>query len=91
MEFGKKVTTTDNEDGSTTIREEGYYKGLNSVVEQTRLDISITRDTVLTELIRCLDLVKTTTPDIIIRISKDKYGEPQLLQKTWETKREKIR
>jgi len=91
VEFGKKVTTTDNEDGSTTIREEGYYKGLNSVVEQTRLDISITRDTVLTELIRCLDLVKTTTPDIIIRISKDKYGEPQLLQKTWETKREKIR
>ncbi len=91
MEFGKKVVTTVNDDGSTTIREEGYYNGLNSVVEQTRVDISITRDTILTELLRCLELVKTTSPDIIIRISKDKHGEPQLLQKTWETYREKIK
>lgn len=91
MEFGKKTITTDNADGSTTIHEEGYYKGLNSVVERTRVDISITRDTILTELLRCLELVKTGTPDIVIRISKDKNGEPQLLQKTWETKRERIK
>ena len=91
MEFGKKITTTDNGDGSVTIREEGYYNGLNSVVEQTRVDITISRDTILTELIRCLDLVKTSTPDIIIRISKDKNGEPLLLQKTWEIRREKLK
>ena len=88
---GKVTTTTSNEDGSETIREEGYYNGLNSVKEETRLNIPISRSTILTELINCLDLLKTTTPELEIRIIKDKYGEPVILQKTWIIHKEKLK
>ena len=91
MQYGKKVITTINTDGSENIREEGYHNGLNSVKEETRMNITITRDTVLTELIKCLDLLKTTSNDVEIRITKDKYGEPVLLQKTWTTHKEKLK
>lgn len=90
MDFGKKVIETPTEEGLHT-REEGYFNGLNTVKETTRQDIAVNRDTILTELIRCLDLMKTTTNEITIRIAKDKYGEPELLQKTWVISREKIK
>jgi len=91
MLYGKVVTTTMNQDGSENIREEGYHNGLNSIKEETRMNVTITRDSILTELIKCLDLLKTTTNDIEIRITKDKYGEPVLLQKTWTTHKEKLK
>lgn len=91
MDFGKKVITTDNGDGTANIREEGYFDGLNTVIESTREDVSITRDTIITELMRCLELVKTPSPDVVIRIAKDRNGEPLLLQKTWEIRREKMK
>ena len=91
MDYGKKITTEIKTDGTESIREEGYHNGLNSVKEETRMNITISRDTILTELIRCLDLLKTTTSYIDIKITKDKYGEPVLLQKTWVVHKEKLK
>ena len=91
IQHGKKVTTEILPDGTEKIVEQGFYDGLNSIKEETRLNLQISRDSVLTELIRCLDLLKTDTPDILIRIIKDKYGEPVVLQKTWTTHKEKVK
>ncbi len=84
MDYGKKTTTTTNDDDTTTIREEAYFDGLKSIVESTRVDVAINRNNIITELMRCLELVKLNTPDVVIRISKDKDGEPRILQKTWD-------
>lgn len=90
INFGRKVTETPNTDGSSTIRTEGYYKGsIKSVREETRMDIDTTRNTLLKDIITCLDQLKTDTPDVTIKIIKDKYGEPFLIQKTWVVYKEK--
>ena len=90
IDFGKTITTTPQDDGSFIIREEVYYNGLNRIIEQKRVDVTVDQQSLALELMRCLDLVKTDTPEVYIRIVKNKYGQPQLLQKSWETKREKI-
>lgn len=91
IEFGQEIITETNPDGTQNIKTNGYHNGLNSVSTQTRLNIPISRNTILTELVKCLDLMKTDTPEIIIRLTKDKTGEPILLQKTWVTYKEKLK
>ena len=91
IKFGEKLIETLNDDGTITIRKEGYYEGLKSVREQTREDIQTTTNTLLTDVIKCLDVLKSETPELIITIKKDKYGSPVLIQKTWIISKEKIK
>jgi hypothetical protein len=91
MDFGKITLAEKHEDGTVHLVEQGFYNGLNTVIESRRQDISITRDTILTEIINCLDLVKHSDSEVNIRIVKDKHNEPLLLQKTWIVKRDKIK
>lgn len=77
--------------GQITIRTEGYFDGLNSVKEQIREDIQTTQNTLLTDVIKCLDVLKTDTPELCILIRKDKYGSPVIIQKTWTTKKENVK
>ena len=90
MDHGKRVTTTT--DGNTsTIITEGFFNGPNTIKEETQVNVPIDRNTILTEHIRCLDLLKQDTQEILIRIVKDKYGNPTLLQKTWTVRKEKLK
>lgn len=92
IESGQEIILTLGDDGEETIVTKGYFNGKqNSVKHQTRINVPVTRANILTELIKCLDLMRTTTPEILIRIAKDKNGEPTVLQKTWVESREKLR
>lgn len=86
IQFGRVVKEEPNEDGSTTITEEGFYKGERKSVKITiRQDIDTTRNSLLKDLITCLEELKTSTPDLTIIIKKDRYGNPFLIQKSWTT------
>ena len=91
MQYGQEIITENNADGTQNITTNGYHNGLNSVQVQTRLNVPITRNTILTELVKCLDLMKTDTPEVIIRLTKDKNNEPILLQKTWIVSKDKLK
>lgn len=92
IDSGQEIITTIQVDGSEEIVTKGYFNGSqNSVKHQTRINVPITRMNVLSELVKCLDLMKTNTPEIVIRIAKDRNGEPMVLQKTWVESREKLK
>lgn len=74
-----------------TIITKGYYDGLVTIKEQTREDIKTTQNTLLADVISCLDVLKTDTPELIIRIMKDKYGSVNIIQKTWTTDKKKVK
>lgn len=77
LSYGQKVIT------------EGYFEGVcKSRKEQIREDSHTSYSTVLTDVIKCLDLLKTDTPEVTITIKKDKYGTPNLIQKTWTVNKE---
>lgn len=78
-------------DKTVLIVTEGYFDGLQSVKEQIREDIQTSYATLLTDVIKCLDVFKTDTPELIIRISKDKTGTPTMIQKTWQTSKKKLK
>lgn len=92
IESGQEIITTIKDDGSEEIVTKGYFNGTqNSIKHQTRINVPITRMNVLSELVKCLDLMKTNTPEVLIRIAKDRNGEPLVLQKTWIESREKLK
>jgi len=91
ISHGQRTIETPNEDGSVNIRTEGYFEGLNSVKEQIRQDMQTSYATVLADVIKCLDVLKTDTPELVIRITKDRSGSPAIIQKTWIIKKEKIK
>jgi hypothetical protein len=88
LRYGNRVI--EEQEGNTVkITTEGYYDGLNSVKVETREDLITSRQTLLADVVKCLDLLKTESPDVTIRILKDKYGEPARIQKTWTVQKEK--
>ncbi len=91
LQFGQKIIEMPTGDGSITIITEGYYDGLSTVKEQTREDIKTTQNTLLTDVIKCLDVLKTDTPELVIRITKDKHGSVNIIQKTWLISKQKIK
>ena len=64
MKYGKIIIT------------EGYFDGKKSVKKEIREDSNTTRQALLADVVKCLDLLNTSTPEVVIRIVKDKYGEP---------------
>jgi hypothetical protein len=92
IDSGQEIIISIKDDGLEEIVTKGYFNGSqNSVKHQTRINVPISRANILSELVRCLDLMKTNTPEIVIRIAKDKNGEPMVLQKTWVESREKLK
>ena len=91
LKYGQRVVETMNDDGSTTIVTEGYFDGLQSVKEQIREDIQTSYATMLTDVIKCLDVLKSDTPELVIRISKDRTGTPTVIQKTWLVSKKKLK
>jgi hypothetical protein len=71
MKYGKIIIT------------EGYFDGKKSVKKEIREDSNTTRQALLADVVKCLDLLNTSTPEVVIRIVKDKYGEPARIQKSW--------
>jgi len=88
---GQKIIETPNDDGSINIRTEGYFEGLNTVKEQVRQDVQTSYSTLLSDVIKCLDVLKSDTPELVIRITKDRSGSPAIIQKTWIIRKEKIK
>lgn len=91
IEHGKKIIKTPQDDGSLKIREEGYFNGLNSIEETTRVNVSTSQATVLSDVIKCLDILKTDSPELTIVIKKDNSGFPKLIQKEWVVYKEKLK
>lgn len=91
IEYGQKITEINNGDGTREIITEGFFEGLASIKEQRREDIKTSHNTILPDVIKCLDMLKTPTPELTIHIIKDKYGTPNIIQKTWIVKKEKIK
>jgi len=92
IDSGQEITTTIQIDGSEEIITRGYLHGVqNNEKRQTRLNIPISHTNAFAELVKCYDLMKTDTPEIVIRIAKDRNGEPFLLQKTWIESRKKLK
>jgi len=90
IKFGQVITETVGQDGSVVIVTKGYYDGPVTVKEQIREDIKTSQPTLLTDVIKCLDVLRTDTPELVIRITKDKYGSVNIIQKTWITEKKKI-
>ena len=91
IRFGEKITETPNEDGTTTVTTKGYFDGLKSVKVQIREDTQTSRATLLTDVIKSLDALKTNSTEVTITIKKDRYGSPSLIQKTWTVSKEKVK
>lgn len=91
IDYGEKKIEIPNEDGTTTIFTNGYYKGPLSIKEQTREDIKTSKQFLLKDVIACLDVLsKTNTPDLTIYIKRDSEGRPFLIQKTWTITKKKV-
>lgn len=91
IKYGQRVIETFTGNNTTRITTEGYYDGLSTLKVQTREDIKTSNATLLADVIKCLELLKTNTPEVVITIKKDKFGKPSLIQKLWITKTEKIK
>lgn len=91
IRYGQKKIHSVDGDGMTHIHTEGYFDGLRSVKEQIREDIQTTQATLLTDVIRCLDVLKTDSPELVITIKKDRVGSINLIQKLWVVKVDKIK
>lgn len=91
MKYGKKIIKKTNSDGTISIRREGYHDGLNTIEEKTMLSIQTSQEDLLTDVIRCLDQLKTDTPNLEIKIIKDDRGFPHIIQKTWVVYKEKLK
>lgn len=91
IRYGQKIIESHNDDGSINITTEGYYNGLVSVKEQLREDIQTSYTTLLEDVIKCLDALKSGTPELVIRITTDRSGTPTVIQKTWITDKRKIK
>ena len=91
IRYGQKIIESHNEDGTLNITTEGYYDGLVSVKEQIRQDIQTSYTTLLEDVIKCLDTLKSGTPELVIRITTDRSGTPTVIQKTWIASKSKIK
>jgi len=91
IRYGQKISQSPDDNGVLHIVTEGYFEGLRSIKLQIREDIQTTQNTLLTDVIKCLEALKTDTPELLIMIKKDKYGTPVLIQKTWVVKKDKIK
>lgn len=91
IQYGEQRVLIPNDDGTWTIFSNGYYDGPRSIVEQTREDIRTSEASLLTDVIKCLELLKTDTPELVISIKKDRYGKPHLISKLWTVNKKKLR
>lgn len=92
MKHGTKTTYTPQEDGSIKIRKEGYFEDLNSIREETVQNVITTRDTFLSDIMKCLEVIsKRESRELIIEIKTDEFYQPRLIVKQWVTHKEKIK
>lgn len=91
IRYGQKIIESHNDDGTLSITTEGYFGGLSSIKEQIREDIPTSYTTLLEDVIKCLDKLKSGTPELVIRITTDRSGTPTVIQKTWLESKQKIK
>lgn len=90
MKHGRITTYTPQEDDSLLIRTEGYFEDLNSVKEEIRQNINTTKETLMQDVIKAMEVfTQTDAPELTITMVKQK-GEPTRLVKTWIVYKKKI-
>ena len=88
FKHAKVTTITPQEDGTVEISAESYYEQLAHVLVEIEKRIPTSRQTILTEIINCLELItKEKSPKLVITIEA-KNGEPMNLIKRWTTVKE---
>ena len=91
IDYGQEIVEEPQPDGTTTLTTYGYYGGLSSVKIQKRVDMRTTHTTVAADVIKCLDALKSGSPELTIHITTDKLGLPNIIQKTWIVEKKKIK
>lgn len=71
------------------ITTEVYTDGLKSLKKEYSQNIQTSRNTVMGDLIACLDVLSEGTSDEVVIIVKAKHHQPELITKTWTPVKER--
>ena len=91
IQFGQLVTETPMDDGSVEIITEGFHNGRNSIKQQRKVSVETTRQTLASDVIRCLEALKSGTHELTIKIVTDKFYDPQRIEKTYTVYKKKLK
>jgi len=90
MKHGKITSYTPQPDGSLLIRSEGYFEELNSVREEIRQNIDTTKETLMQDVIKAMEVfTQTEAPEITITVIKQR-GEPHRIVRTHTVYKKKL-
>lgn len=88
LKHAKLTTYTPRPDGATDITDESYHESLTSIRQRIRLNITSTRATLLTDIIKCLDVISShESQELVIEVKDTPRGV--MITKTWTTSKEK--
>jgi hypothetical protein len=73
------------------ITTEVYTDGLKSLKKEYSQNIQTSRNSVMGDLIACLDVLTDGSSDEVIIIVKAKHQQPELIVKTWTASNERYR
>ena len=87
MKYAKVKTSVPKADGATAIQHKSYHEELSSIKEETQQSIMSSRMTLLTDIIKCLDVItKDISPELDIHIITE--NDKVRIVKTWTVKKE---
>jgi hypothetical protein len=81
-----------DKDGVISATTNSYFDELASRKEWVIVNIKTTRDTVLSDVISCMDVInKQQTKELIIRITADDWNQPSLIVKEYVVRKENFK
>lgn len=87
LQFTKIKRTIPIDEDTVSIESRSYTDNLSSYKEEQSKDIKTSPQTILKDVIACLDVLDEGIEGVTICIRKYK-GEPNLITKTWTVKKE---
>lgn len=85
-----KVTSITDDNGTSVISTDSYYEDLAHSMIEYEQRVLVDRQTILREVMTCLELItKDGSPEIVLRI-KGKHGDPNLLIKRWVVSKQRF-
>lgn len=90
MKHARVTTYTPQDDGTIEIKTEGYFENLNSVKQEVRQNLNTTKETLMQDVIKCMEVfTQTDTPELTLTLVKHR-GEPRRIIKTYLVYKDKI-
>jgi hypothetical protein len=89
IQHGKVKRTIPQSDDLVKIETEVYTEELNGYQEEYSKNIKTSRDTYLGNVMSCLDVISNKQTRVLtIKITTNRNYEPEMIVKTWTTKKE---